>query len=87
MDSDFIERVQNITLTEEEGGDLGWKYTQGKKILEACSLSLLWCFLTTQAYNLSAAKSLIHLVWKLGADLKIVEVGDSLFQFKFALES
>ena len=29
MDSDFIERVQNITLTEEEG-EVGWKYIQGQ---------------------------------------------------------
>ncbi|KAL0007913.1 hypothetical protein SO802_009415 [Lithocarpus litseifolius] len=86
MDSDFLERVQNITLTEEEGEVIKVRSTHRDKILVACSLSLLGRFLTTRLYNQSAAKSLLRSVWKMGADLKIVDVGDGLFQFKFALE-
>ena len=87
MDSNFLEKVQNITLTEEEGKVIKVRSTQRDKILEACSLSLLGRFLTTRPYNQSAAKSLLCLVWKMGVDLKIMDVGDGLFQFKFALES
>ena len=87
MDLDFLERVQNITLTKEEGEVIKVRSTHRDKILEACSLSLLRHFLTTRPYNQSAAKSLLRLVWKMGDDLKIVDVGDGLFQFKFALES
>nr|POF19282.1 hypothetical protein CFP56_55829 [Quercus suber] len=35
----------------------------------------------------SQSKSLLWSVWKLGTDLKIIDVGQGLFQFKFALES
>ncbi|KAL0000200.1 hypothetical protein SO802_019802, partial [Lithocarpus litseifolius] len=87
MDSDFIERIQNITLTEEEGEVINVGGTHRDKILEECSLSLLGRFLTTRSYNQGAAKSLIRSVWKMGSDLKIVDVGNGLFQFKFALES
>ncbi|KAK7828141.1 uncharacterized protein LOC112024263 [Quercus suber] len=81
MDSDFLERVQKITLTKDEGEVIKVKSTHRDKILEACSLSLLGHFLTTRPYNQSAAKSLLRSVWK------IVDVGDGLFQFKFTLES
>ena len=87
MDTDFIERIQNIALTEEEGEVIKVGGTHRDKILEECSLSLLGRFLTTRSYNQGAAKSLIRSVWKMGHDLKIVDVGGGLFQFKFALES
>ena len=61
--------------------------TQRKEILEECSLILLGCFLTTQPYNQRAAKSLLRAVWRMGFDLKIVDVGEGPFQFKFTLES
>nr|POE67827.1 hypothetical protein CFP56_46243 [Quercus suber] len=87
MDSDFIEKIQNITLTKEEGEVIKVGGTHISKILEECSLSLLGRFLTTCSYNQYAAKSLLRSVWKMGSNLRIVDVGDGLFQFKFALES
>lgn len=44
MDSDFLERVQNITLTEEEGEVIKVRSTHRNKILEACSLACLDAF-------------------------------------------
>ena len=87
MDTDFIERIQNINLIEEEGEVIKVGGTHRDKILEECSLSLLGRFLTTRSYNQGATKSLIRSVWKMGSDLKIVDVGGGLFQFKFAQES
>ena len=87
MDSDLIERVQNITLIEEEGEVIKVGRIHKGKILEECSLSLLRRFLTTCSYNQSPAKSLIRSVWKMGSNPSIVDVGDGLFQFKFTLES
>ncbi|XP_030970190.1 uncharacterized protein LOC115990504 [Quercus lobata] len=87
MDSNFIERVQNITLIEEEGEVIKVGVMHRDKILEECSLSLLGHFLTTRSYNQSATKSLIRSIWKMGSDPRIVDVGDGLFQFKFTLES
>ena len=81
MDSDFIERLQNITLIEEEGEVIKVGGTHRGKILEESSLSLLGHFLTKCSYNQSVAKSLIRFVWKMGYDPRIVDVGDGLFQF------
>ena len=58
-----------------------------EKILEEYSLILIGKFLTTCPLNLRATKNLLCSVWKLGNDLKIVDVGDGLLQFKFSLES
>lgn len=58
-----------------------------KEILEECSLSLLGRFLSDKPVNFRAAKNLLRTVWRMGNDLKIVEVGEELFQFKFSLES
>ncbi|XP_075645825.1 uncharacterized protein LOC142616994 [Castanea sativa] len=87
MDSNFIDRLQNISLTAEEGEILEVQGTQREKILEECSLSLLGCFLTTRPYNLRAAKAMLRTTWKLGNDIKIIDVGEGVLQFKFKLES
>ena len=51
MDLDFIERVQNIALTEEEREEIKVGGTHKNKTLEECSLSLLGQFLTSCPYN------------------------------------
>ena len=58
-----------------------------EKTLEDCSFSLLGRFHTTKLINFRAAKNLLRSVWKMGNDLKITDVGDGLFQFKFLMES
>ena len=58
-----------------------------EKTLEDCSFSLLGRFHTTKLINFRAAKNLLRSVWKMGNDLKITDVGDGLFRFKFSMES
>ena len=87
MDSDFINKLQSITLTKEEGEVIKVGVSQRERMLEECSLSLLGRFLTTRAFNQRAAKDLLRFVWRLGSDFRIVDVGDDLFQFKFTMES
>ena len=72
---------------EDEGEVVTVGRSQWGKILEECSLSLLGHFLTTWPYNQRAAKSLLRTVLKISSDLKIVDVGKGLFQFKFTMES
>lgn len=84
---DFIERLQNIKLTEEEGEVVQVWLSHQEKTIEECSLTLLGRFLTTKPYNQRAAKALLRAAWKLGNDLKIVDVGEGLFQFRFKMES
>ena len=87
MDSDFIERLQRVSLTAEEDEVIMVRPEHRAKTLEECSLSLLGRFHTTKLINFRAAKNLLRSVWKMGNDLKIMDVGDGLFQFKFAMES
>ena len=87
MDSDFIVRLQKIQLTEEEGEVVKLNLAHKEKTIEECSLTLLGRFLTNRPYNQKAAKSLLRFVWKFGNDLRIVDVGEGLFQFRFKLES
>ena len=86
MDSDFINKLQNITLTEDEGEVIKVGVLKRERMLEECSLSFLGKFLTTRTFNQHAAKGLLRSVWRMGSDLGIVEVGNGLFQFKFTME-
>ena len=87
MASVFIDKLQIIMLTEEEDEVVIVGATHREKILEQCSLSLFGCFLTKRPYNQRATKELLRSVWKFGTDLRIVDVGDGLFQIKLTLES
>ena len=87
MDFDFIERLQKISLTVEEEGAIEVRVHHRKQALDECLLSLMGRFLSDKPPNLRAAKNLLRSVWRLGNDLKIVKVGDSLLQFKYSLDS
>ena len=87
MDSDFLEQVQRMKLTTDKDKAITIHLVRRQVILEENSLSLIGKFLTTRPINLRAAKQLLRSMWKLGDDLKVVEVGDGVLQFKFAMES
>ena len=87
MDSNFIERIQYISLTSEEEEPITIRTACEDEILEEYSLSLIGKFMTTRPFNARAAKNLLRPVWKMGSNLKIVDVGEGIFQFRFSLES
>ena len=87
MDSDFVQRLQNIKLMEDEGVVIRVGTVHRDRMLEECSLSLLGRFLTNRPFNQHVAKTLLRSVWKMGSDIRIVDVGDGVFQFKFSMES
>lgn len=87
MDPDFLDRLQKISFTEEETLDIAIRGSQRNQTLEECSLSVLGHFLSEKALNLRAAKKLLRSIWKMGDDIKTIEVGEGLLQFKFSLES
>ena len=87
MDPDFIDRMQRINLTAEEGEIIQVCPWQRERLLEECSLSLFGKFLTTKPINQRVVKNLLRTTWKFGSDLKIIDVGEGLFQFKFTMES
>ena len=87
MDSDFVQKLQNIKLTEVEGEVIRVASAHRDRMLEECSLSLLGKFLMSRSFNQRAAMALLRSVWKLGSDVRVVDVGDGVFQFKFTMES
>ena len=87
MDSELLDRIQRMQLTTEEDEAITVRPIRRKEILEEYFLSLIGKFLTTRPINIRAAKNLLRSKWKLGDDLKVVEVGDGLLQFKFSMES
>ena len=54
--------------------------------LEECFLSLFGKFLTTIPFNRRAARDNMRMVWRMGSNLKILEVGDDILQFIFPIE-
>ena len=82
-----MDKLQSITLTEDEGEVIKVGVSQRERMLEECSLNLLGRLLTTRVLNQRVAKSMLRFVWRMGLDLRIVDVGDDLFQFKFTMES
>ncbi|XP_050244433.1 uncharacterized protein LOC126692747 [Quercus robur] len=87
MESEVLERIQNMTLTTDEDEVMPIRPVKREKVLEEFSLSLIGKFLTTKKINIRTAKNLLRSMWKLGDDLKIIEVGEGLIQFKFSMES
>ncbi|XP_030940118.1 uncharacterized protein LOC115965051 [Quercus lobata] len=87
MESKILDRIQRMQLTADEDEAITVRSLRRKEILEEYSLSLIGKFLTTRLINIRAAKNLLRSTRKLGEDLKVLELGDGLLQFKFAMES
>ncbi|XP_030945848.1 uncharacterized protein LOC115970342 [Quercus lobata] len=89
MESEVLEHIQSKKLTTEEDKVMAIRPIRVRwdKVLEEFSLSLIGRFLMSKTINIRAVKNLLRALWKLGSDLKIVQVGNGLLQFKFTLES
>lgn len=87
MDPNILDYIKQISLMAEEMSNIAIQHNSRDKILEDCSLSLLGHFLTERPFNKSIAKNLLRASWKLGNNLKIVDVVDDIFQFRFKLKS
>ena len=51
MDTDFLEQIQNLKLTMEEGEEITIQPMQREKILEEWALSLIGKFLSSRSLN------------------------------------
>lgn len=83
MDQTLIENLQKLQLTKEEEEDIAITTTSKSKLLEECSLSLFGRMLADRKQNQRALKSTLKSTWKMGSELRIVEVGNNILQFKF----
>ena len=75
--------LQNLRLTKEEESEISITAHNRADLLEECSLSLFGRLLTDRQQNHRALKSTLKAAWKMGSELRIIEVGNNIFQFKF----
>ena len=87
MEAEVLDRIQKMKLTMDEDEAMTIQSVRRDEILEEFSLSLVGQFLTPKQINIRAAKNVLRSMWKLGDDMKIIEVGEGLLQFKFSMES
>ena len=84
MDLSILSILQNLQLTKEEEEAIPISVTNGCGLLDECSLSLFGRLLSDQQQNQRALKNTLRLAWKMGSDMRIVEVGNNILQFKFS---
>ncbi|XP_065618457.1 uncharacterized protein LOC136062818 [Quercus suber] len=83
MDQEVVNSLRNLKLTKEEEEDIVIVNSNSSGIFEECSLSLFGRLLSDRHQNLRALKNTLKAAWKMGSDLRIVEVGNNILQFKF----
>nr|POE86154.1 uncharacterized protein CFP56_07261 [Quercus suber] len=86
MEHTVVEGLSNLRLTKEEEEEISIKTRCKSNLLEECSLSLFGQLLANRNQNLRALKNTLRMAWKMGSDLQIVDVGNSIMQFKFRSE-
>nr|POE70260.1 hypothetical protein CFP56_36524 [Quercus suber] len=84
MDPSFPSSLQNLQLTKEEEEAIPITVTNCSGLLEECSLSLFGRLVSDRQQNQRALKNTPRLAWKMGSDMRIVEVGNNILQFKFS---
>jgi len=83
MDQEVVNSLGKLKLTKEEEEDIVLANINSFEIFEECSLSLFRRLLSDCHQNLRALKNTLKATWKMGSDLRIVKVGNSILQFKF----
>lgn len=81
-----INSFQHLRLTKEEEEDITFTTMSRSDFLEECALSLFGRLLVGKHQNHRALKSILKSAWKMGSELRIVDVGINIFQFKFGSE-
>ena len=79
----MLDGLQNLQLTKEEEDSIQISSHSRDELLEECHLSLFGKLLSDRQQNQRALKSTLRSVWRMGSDLRIVEVGNDILQFKF----
>ena len=84
MEHTIIDNLKNLQLTKDEEEDIFISSNSTSDLLEECTLSLFRKLLAERNQNQKALKNTLRTAWKLGSDLRIVEVGNNVLQFKFS---
>ena len=81
MEQSVVDSLQNLKLTKEEEEEIAITTRSRIELLEECSLSLFGKLLSNRNQNQRALKSTLRLVWTMGSDPQIVDVGNNILQF------
>ena len=84
MEHSIVDSLKNLQLTKEEEEDIFISSNNSPDLLEECALSLFGKLLVDRNQNQRALKNTLRSTWKMGLDLRIVEVRDNVLQFKFS---
>ena len=84
MEHSIVDSLKNLQLTKEEEEDIFISSNSSPDLLEECALSLFGKLLVDHNQNQRTLKNTLRSTWKMGLDLRIVEVGDNVLQFKFS---
>ena len=84
MEHIIVDSLKNLQLTKEEEEDIFISSNSSPDLLEECALSLFEKLLVDRNQNQRALKNTLRSTWKMSLDLRIVEVGNNVLQFKFS---
>jgi len=83
MDQIVLEGLQHLWLTKEEEEDIAILTMSKSDLMEECALSLFGKLLSNRQQNQRALKSTLKAACKMESELRIIDVGKDIFQFKF----
>nr|POF02354.1 uncharacterized protein CFP56_31247 [Quercus suber] len=84
MDQVITDGIQHLQLTKEEEEEISIS-TVRSDLLDECTLSLFGQLLADGHLNMRAFKSTLRSAWKMGSDLRIVDVEKNVFQWRKGL--
>ncbi|KAH7861340.1 hypothetical protein Vadar_024815 [Vaccinium darrowii] len=87
MADEVVHKMQNFSLHEEEEDLIVIEDEIYKKVVSECHLSLVGKLLTGRRFNHAAMKETIRRAWGPKCDVKIFDVGENLFHFRFSSEA
>nr|POE76313.1 hypothetical protein CFP56_25681 [Quercus suber] len=83
MEQAVLDGLQNLLLTKEEEKCIQITNQGRAELLKDWLLSLFGKLLSSRLQNQQALKGTLRAAWKMGSDLRILEVGNGILQFKF----
>ncbi|XP_058180206.1 uncharacterized protein At4g02000-like [Rhododendron vialii] len=86
MSKEIVEQLSKFSLTPEEADDIVIDASLRERAIVDCSVSLVGKLLTRRGFSRAALKDTMRKVWGSPDGLRVVDVGDNLFHFRFANE-
>ena len=87
MTMELIEGLRGMSLTKEEENGIMISADQRENAAEDCLLSLFRRLLSKKSRNRRAVHDVLRRAWRMGPDMRIIDVGLDIFQFKFPTEA